>query len=662
MDVDAARPVRRRLLTWGLPALAVAAVLVAGSAAVRSIDTTGADSFPDVSRSSTIAWADDGRTLWVTSPDDDQVVEIDPDTLDVVRRLAVEGQPRQLTALGDHLVVTADRSTGIGLIDLDPLPHDPVARDGAVVSTVRVPCGGSAAAITIAAAPDGPERDLTVVTCPHDDVLAVVDLERQETVGTITLAGRPTGIVRSRQRITVSTSGDGRLHTFAVDDVVEAVDQLAPDTSRDPAPALQVAPTSAHRAWVDGNRTPSSLTALDTGPRGPLGVYQVVDNQRKLTRAEIEAGSTYGTPTDGRARLEPAIAGACGARFGSLTDEPRRLSGPVALAAAPSDGLVWVVGEFSHSVSVVRCSGEAPSHPSDTVATFAIGEGGRGIVLSDDGTRAYVDVGFDHQVAELRLPAGASEVGGDEPIERLAPEQVGRRSVEHRYLSPLAQQGRRMFNDATNTHLTPFGVVTCGSCHPSAGDDGLSWRIETSDAATKAIERKVRRTPPAWQVNPTVKPLHWNGEFTSSDALALDTVQQLLGGDGLLVDTAALSAYMAEVTAPVGPGWDGAAERAEIERGEAVAAAAGCTACHSGDVGTDGKAHDVLSPSEVADGRLDEVVTPPLRAVRGRAPYGHDGRAPTLEALLGEHGDGTGAPISLTPEELAAVLVYLESF
>ena len=67
---------------------------------------------------------------------------------------------------------------------------------------------------------------------------------------------------------------------------------------------------------------------------------------------------------------------------------------------------------------------------------------------------------------------------------------------------------------------------------------------------SSAIERKVRRTPPAWQVDPSVKPLHWDGEFTSTDDLTLTTIQQLLGGDGLLVDTAAISAYLEEVAAP----------------------------------------------------------------------------------------------------------------
>ena len=663
-EADAPRPARRRLLIWAVPLGAVTvAALIGGASYLRSSGgQTDASLARDVSRSSTIAWSGDRSSLWVTSPDDDQVVELDPSSLEVRQRIAVAGQPRELTALDERIVVTGAQSTELAVIDLNPPPSDALDPGQPDVAEVPLPCGGSRAVVTVPASSEGVDRDLAVVTCASDDVLAIVDLDGLVVVGTVAVPGRPTGIVRDGQTLTVSTAGDGRLHAFALADLTRAIEPVGGSRADggEPPPELAVEPVSTRGAWVDGGRSASTLAALDTGSRGVIGVYQVVDNERRLTREEIEAGSTYGTPKDGRARLEPAVAGACGARFSSLTDESRRLSGPVALAAAPGSELVWVVGEFSHSVSVVRCDGVGAAQRSATVASFEVGEGARGIVVADDGRAAFVDVGFDHEIAELRLPDGSTEVADDDPIERLEPDQVGRRPVEDRYLSPLAQQGRRMFNDATNTHLTPFGVVTCGSCHPSAGDDGLSWRIESSDSATREIDRKVRRTPAAWQIDPSVKPLHWDGEFRSADDLALTTIQRLLGGDGLLVDTAALRAYMAEVTAPPGRpvGADPASQRLRIA-GERVLDAA-CASCHAGESGTDGRAHDVLAPSTIDDGALDAVITPPLTAVRGRAPYGHDGRAADLDALLEAHGDGAGGTIELSDDERAAVMAYLQ--
>ena len=400
-----------------------------------------------------------------------------------------------------------------------------------------------------------------------------------------------------------------------------------------------------------GDRAGSLLALLGDGKRAALienALDLYSDDAREMHRTEI---------------YDPAAELASLGIVSTRLDLRDYFGRPEALTEALSGfDLVWVVGEFSHSVSVVRCDGTDPGGESVTVAAFDVGEGARGIVLADDGRTAYVDVGFDHQIAELRLPGGAEDVDTDEAIERMAPAKVGRRTVDDRYLSPLAQQGRRMFNDATNTHLTPFGVVTCGSCHPSAGEDGRSWRIETVDQTTKGIERKVRRTPPAWQVDPKVKPLHWDGEFTSSDDLTLTTIQRLLGGDGLLVDTAAISAYVAEVRAPPErPVRNGDRVTRAVRHGKELVTSLGCTSCHSGEAGTDGKAHDVLAPSKVPDGGLAAVITPPLRAVRGRAPYGHDGRAPVLAALLMAHGDGKGGTIALTPEELVAVVSYLET-
>jgi mono/diheme cytochrome c family protein len=639
--------------SWG-PPLAAGALAVAAGAIVAAC--SGGGSAPtaraDTSRSSTIAWSADERTLWVTSPDDDQLVAVDPGSLDVDRTIELAGQPRELTVLGDLALVTAGQRADLAVVDLGP------ARGS--VERVPLPCGGSAGVVTVPAGDGGPTRDLAVVTCPNDDALAVVDVGRRRVVATIPQPGRPTGIVREGRTLSVSTVGDGRVRSFAVGDLVAALADAPAVGGGDPPPEIEVPAAASTAAWADGQRTASLLRSLTPGPHGPLGAYQVVDNERRLSAADIRSGSTYGTPDDGRARLEPAIAGRCGARFSSLADEPRRLTGPVALAAGPSDDLVWVVGELSRSVSVVRCRGGEPSGRSATVAAYDIGEGGRGIVLAADGRTAFVDVGFDHQVAALRLPDDVDEVGGDDPIERREPERVGRRQVDDRYLSPLAQQGRRMFNDATDRHLTPFGVVACASCHPSAGEDGLRWRIESVDADTGGIQRKVRRTPPAWQVDADAKPLHWDGGFTSSDDLSLDTVQRLLGGDGLMVDTAALTAYMAEVPAAPAAPERGADEAALRRRGAAVVAAKGCTTCHAGDAGTDGRTHDVLAPSDVSDGDLDAVVTPPLRSVRARAPYGHDGRSATLADLLRAHRDERGRPLALTDEERAAVIAYLD--
>src|SRR6185436_7413600 len=86
------------------------------------------------------------------------------------------------------------------------------------------------------------------------------------------------------------------------------------------------------------------------------------------------------------------------------------------------------------------------------------------------------------------------------------------------------------------------------------------------------------------------------------------------------------------------------AEAARIARGRAVFGAdgAGCGTCHALDRGTsDREPHDVGSKA-----RADTATafrTPPLRFVAGTAPYFHDGRYATLEALIDDNNDRMGA-------------------
>ncbi len=614
--------------------------------------TAREDTTHTISRSSTLAWSADRTGLWLTSPDDDRVLELDPTTLAVRRRVSVVGQPAELTVSGDELLVTASQSTRLTVIHL--------GSDRAAPRAIPLPCGGSHSVVAVPAGVGGVRSDLALVTCPTDDLVAVVNLSAGVAVGVVPVAGRPTGVVRNADVLTVSSAGDGTLRTWRVSALAKTL-PARPPVADAGLPTLALGAPTRTRAWADGNRSASSLAALDAGPLGTVGAYQVVDNLGRLSAEQVAGDASYGTPVNGRARLEPALAGPCGARFSPVGDPVRSLSGPVALAAsppgAPDADLVWVVGQFSHSVSVVRCSGGPASSHSSTVASFHVGSGARGIVVAADGRSAVVDVGDDHAVARLVLPADLDRGSSS----RRPPVLVARRSVGKQHLSALAQQGRRMFTDATDTHLTPAGVVTCASCHAAAGDDGLRWRIETADIAAK-----VRRTPPVWRAGSAVaagKPLHWDGEFATAEALTNSTVRELLGGDGLLVDPAPISAYLAETPAPPAAPVRTAAQRAAAARGEQLftAPATGCASCHTGRAGTDGLAHDVLPEADDPAARLRAAITPTLSGTRARAPYGHAGEAADLASLLRGHRGANGQQIRLSASERLDLIAYLQT-
>jgi cytochrome c peroxidase len=86
----------------------------------------------------------------------------------------------------------------------------------------------------------------------------------------------------------------------------------------------------------------------------------------------------------------------------------------------------------------------------------------------------------------------------------------------------------------------------------------------------------------------------------------------------------------------------------------------GCSGCHSTELGTsDRRLHDIASRAKTDSGT--SFRTPPLLFVADTAPYFHDGRYPSLEALLDDNLDRMGNTSQLSPEDRAALLTYLRT-
>jgi cytochrome c peroxidase len=285
--------------------------------------------------------------------------------------------------------------------------------------------------------------------------------------------------------------------------------------------------------------------------------------------------------------------------------------------------------------------------------------GASGIVLSDDGRTAWVDLAFDHAVARLDLPEQLGEPSPTllaEPTLLIEPTAVRARPVGPTQLSSEALAGRRVFHDATDVHLTPSGVVTCASCHPGGGDDGRTWRIGTLE-----IPSKLRRTPALQGLVDGAKPFHADAGFDSLAALTTDTIRQLMAGDALLVDAGSVSTYLSELAPDPAPyGLDPAA----VERGRVLfeSPELSCATCHTGASGSDGRTHVVDPRPSDPDALAAPVLTPRLDALASRAPYLHGGSAVTLDDVLAAHPDGDRAPSSwLSASELDDLRTYLRS-
>jgi mono/diheme cytochrome c family protein len=555
----------------------------------------------------------DGERVLVVSPDDDALVALDAITLEEHARLAIEGAPTKLARLGDPagagvLVVSLARASAIAWIERGA----DGALEGARVVRVPVPCGGTGAVLALSA-------EDALVACPHDDRL--VHLRNATVVATYASPGRPTALARLRDHVYVGLSRAGGVRvldatTFAT--LEENVLETTPGVA-----AVQLDAFAADGAAV-------------------IASYQRVDFDRDRTRDPRLGG--YGAVTDGAPRLEPRLLAPCGGRYARFDGSERVASGPSALAFDAARRRLWIAHRQTGNVVLVACEGRGLASPSEREAqvlgTIYVGRGLEGLALADDGS-VFVDVAFDHALARVRESSGSLSIVAQRT-----------RTLGPTTMSAAALRGRALFHDARDTQLTPSGVVTCASCHPGGGEDGLAWFLHTT-----TVGPKLRRTPPAWGARPALAPYHWDGEHESPQALTLGTIRALLEGDGLLVELDAIAAYMAELAPPPPRPAD---DPAAAARGRALFEAR-CSSCHPGG-GSDGLAHALVPPSDDDAARLDRAFTPTLQAVRARPPYLHDGRAATLrDVLTTADPEARHGAADLSAPDLDDLVAYLET-
>lgn len=138
---------------------------------------------------------------------------------------------------------------------------------------------------------------------------------------------------------------------------------------------------------------------------------------------------------------------------------------------------------------------------------------------------------------------------------------------------------------------------------------------------------------------------------------------------GLSAVARALAAYQRTLVSGEAPvdrffAGDSTALSPQAQRGFALfAGRARCATCHAGWALSDWQRHDIGRP----DTANRKVRTPSLREVGRTAPYMHDGRFPTLEAVVDHYSDGAArrmgaAPtVRLTAAEKAELVAFLRS-
>ncbi|MCS6900100.1 MAG: c-type cytochrome [Polyangiaceae bacterium] len=306
-------------------------------------------------------------------------------------------------------------------------------------------------------------------------------------------------------------------------------------------------------------------------------------------------------------------------------------------AAAYADGSLFVACQGNDTLVEYDARAIDPARAERRRWKAPAGPGG--VALDTVHGIAVVHGVFDHKLTLVSLRS-------NQPSRDVALARPAKRS-----LTPEQERGRILFHTAHDPRISNDGRA-CASCHPDGRDDALTWATPEGPRQTLMLQGRLRDSAP----------YGWSGASKTVEDHLHFTFRRL-GGTGLPEESIrAIVAYL-NVTELPRPGrptrWE-AQRQALVDQGRElfVSPDTACASCHPHGL-SDGQNHAVSSSSS----RLSPLAldTPSLRGIRASAPYFHDGRYPTLHAMLEATDHAMGYSLHLDRQQRLALAAYLES-
>ena len=299
-----------------------------------------------------------------------------------------------------------------------------------------------------------------------------------------------------------------------------------------------------------------------------------------------------------------------------------------ALAKEPKERLPQLVNELSllRRYEVIRRAASGGSGP-------------RGLAFGPEGKTLFVANYYSDSLGVVDV--GRARLSGTIALgPRVEPDTVRR--------------GEMLFNDA---RICFQQWQSCASCHPEGRVDGLNWDLLNDGIGNPKNARTMldtHRTPPVM-----ASAVRGSAEVAVRSGLRYILYHAIDEAEAKPIDE-----YLKSLEPVPSPhrARDGSLTAA-ARRGERIfrSAETGCSACHSGQLYTDLKQHDVGTRGPLD--RRDKFDNPSLREIWRTGPYLHDGRAVTLRDVLTtcNQGDRHGRTSHLGPQQLADLIAYLLS-
>jgi DNA-binding beta-propeller fold protein YncE len=558
---------------------------------------------------STIALASFGdRRIALVADADSRVVRVfDRAASKELPPLVLDGQPGQLLVTDDGRVLVTVRDKAVVEV-LEPSP------ELAFRVAQRVPT--AVEPVALAATPD--KRSILVASGWGRalEVFAASTMERRFRAE----------VAREPRAVVVSADGKVAYVAHASASVLTKVDLESPDHPTSAVDMVQN--TTPPLAWRQGY----ALVRSDLGIIAP----GVTANTGDTT---VRPATYGGTEATGPAEtFEVATLDSADAKTLTAPSTPCLL--PRAAAYDSLGNGLFIVCQGSDRLVDIPV-------PSGLTVAWSVGEEPTGVALDRDTRTALVWSQLSRTISQVAMDGTAdAEVKtaylGD-PVEGADPLHLG----------------RALFSRTADPHISADGRA-CASCHPDGRDDGLVWSTPDGPRQTPTLAGRLAGTAP----------YGWNGAKSTVMKHVTSTLKRL-GGSGL--DKASMDAVVAYCMAmkpPPAPAKEDQDTRLVAEAAEGKAlfedVTVGCSSCHIQEANlTDGHSHDVKS--KAAGDPRGKFDTPSLRFVAGTPPYFHDGRYPTLRALLrasggDEPGDvKMGHSAQLSDHEIDALEAYLRT-
>jgi len=590
---------------------------------------------PQPRHSSAIALTDDGATLLVVNPDSNTLSLVDTGSHAILAELPVGIDPRTVTvdSAGRRAYVANRGSDNVSVVDL-------VAR----TVIADVPVGRRPYGVVVS--PDG---GWLYVAEQGIDRLAIVDTAKLEIADTLPVADRPSGL---------AIAGHG--HTLYISHLLEnkiTVVSLSWPEIYLPL-VLKMATVGGSqeaRAAPGGSpglRTQGSvpqpvppITSISLFPKSNLLQSVVLSPDGRRAYVPHTRSRSDNDKLTFETTVSPLVSLIDVATRQHLSDQPLDLGSldppgvglPFDAALTPDGGELWVVNAASDDLSVINLTGTPP-----LAAHVEVGDNPRGIVLSPDGTAAYVNNSLAGTVSVVDTAAYA------------VTEVI---TVTEIPLPPVLLRGKRLFHSSDDPRMARRQWISCNSCHFEGEQDGRTWTFAFAGPRNTTSLLGMIQT----------YPLRWSGEWDESADSEFATIKEnfgsgLIAGEmycdlsppdcvnrlpnqGRSYDLDSLALFLDSLEAPLSPGHAHGEPLTEAEqRGQAlfIDPALGCITCHPPPLYTDLHMHDVGTTTS-GEKIGPDYDTPTLLGLFDAAPYYHDGSAPNLYVTLtrptsgGEH-------------------------